>query len=73
MRQTFGLPGPKLFLELGSHRGTDTAWLAQLPGVVLHAFEPDPRNRQSPPANVTVHRAAIADVDGRGELIPGKR
>jgi FkbM family methyltransferase len=65
----FGGPEEKVFLELGAHQGTDTAWLAALPGVTLHAFEPDPRNAQAPRANVTVHRAAVCDRDGRGPLI----
>jgi FkbM family methyltransferase len=69
VESTFRGGGPKLFLELGSHGGTDTAWLAAIPGVTLHAFEPDPRNTQQPRANVTLHRAAVADRDGRGKLI----
>ncbi|MEO8380958.1 MAG: FkbM family methyltransferase, partial [Acidobacteriota bacterium] len=60
---------PKTFLELGAHRGTDTAWMAQIPGVTLHAFEPDPRNDQPTRPNVTLHRAAIADVDGRSGFV----
>jgi FkbM family methyltransferase len=59
----------KLFLELGSHQGTDTAWLAEVPGATVHAFEPDPRNSQPPRANVAIHRAALWDRDGRGPLI----
>jgi FkbM family methyltransferase len=35
----------------------------------VHAFEPDPRNHQVAPPNVTVHRAAIADRDGPGQLV----
>jgi FkbM family methyltransferase len=61
--------GAKTFLELGAHCGTDTAWLSQIPGVTIHAFEPDPRNEQPPRPNVTVHRAAVADVDGRAEFV----
>jgi FkbM family methyltransferase len=61
--------GPKLFLELGAHRGADTSWLAELPDVTLHAFEPDPRNVPPSRANVTFHRAAVCDRDGRGPLI----
>jgi FkbM family methyltransferase len=61
--------GPKLFLELGAHRGADTAWLAGVPDVTLHAFEPDPRNVQPRGTNATVHRAAVCDRDGRGQLI----
>jgi FkbM family methyltransferase len=65
----FGGNDEKLFLELGSHEGTDTEWLAQIPGVRIHAFEPDPRNTQPPRANVTVHHAAVWEHDGRRPLI----
>jgi FkbM family methyltransferase len=61
--------GPKTFIELGSHCGADTAWLSELPGVTLHAFEPDPRNHQAARANLTLHRAAIGAQDGRSKLI----
>lgn len=67
--RTFGDSRHKTFLELGAHRGSDTAWMAQIPGVTLHAFEPDPRNDQTPLPNVILHRAAVADHDGHGPLI----
>jgi 2-O-methyltransferase len=69
VRATFSYPGPKTFLELGAHRGEDTAWMAAIPGVVVHAFEPDPRNDQPARENVILHRAAIAESDGAGPLI----
>jgi FkbM family methyltransferase len=69
VERTFADPGPKTFLELGAHCGTDTVWLSQIPGVTIHAFEPDPRNEQPPQPNVTIHRAAIADVDGRAPFL----
>ncbi|MCI0337077.1 MAG: FkbM family methyltransferase [Acidobacteria bacterium] len=69
VRQSFGYPGPKIFLECGAHRGTDTEWMARIPGVTIHAFEPDPRNEQAIRANVILHRAAIAERDGHGPLI----
>ncbi|MCI0393432.1 MAG: FkbM family methyltransferase [Chloroflexi bacterium] len=69
VQQTFRYPGAKTFLELGAHEGTDTAWLAQIPDVTIHAFEPDPRNHQSPRPNVVLHRAAVAERDGLGSLI----
>jgi len=69
VQQKFRYPGPKTFLELGAHRGTDTAWMADIPDVTIHAFEPDPRNHQAPRHNVTLHRAAIAERDGLGSLI----
>lgn len=63
--KTFSVPGPKMFFELGSHRGTDTAWMSAISGVTVHAFEPDPRNHQPSRSNVIQHRTAISDRDGR--------
>jgi FkbM family methyltransferase len=68
VQKTFSDEEPKLFLELGSHQGTDTAWMSEIPGVTIHAFEPDPRNHQVRRRNVTCHRAAIADRNGVGLL-----
>jgi FkbM family methyltransferase len=72
VERTFSYRGPKTFIELGAHQGTDTAWMATLPDVTLHAFEPDPRNHPPSLPNVTVHRAAIGDHDGSGSLILSK-
>jgi FkbM family methyltransferase len=69
VRQTFRYRGSKTFLELGAHQGTDTAWMAEVPDVTIHAFEPDPRNHQTPQPNVALHRAAIAEHNGLGSLI----
>jgi FkbM family methyltransferase len=69
VRERFRYRGPKVFLDLGSGKGDGTAWMARIPDVTIHAFEPDPRNVQAPAANVTLHRAAIADRDGLGTLI----
>lgn len=69
VQQRFCDAGPKTFLELGAYRGDDTAWLAAIPGVTVHAFEPDPRNHPAPQPNVSLHRAAIAERDGAGSLI----
>jgi FkbM family methyltransferase len=55
---------PKVFLELGAHRGWDTAWMSRLPAVTIHAFEPDPRNELPALTNVVVTRAAVAERDG---------
>lgn len=65
VEQRFAAPGPKVFLELGAHQGADTAWLARIPGVTVHAFEPDPRNHVAAAPNVIVNRLAISDRDGR--------
>ena len=64
VEKTLRRPGTKTILELGAHRGTDTAWMAALPAVTLHAFEPDPRNRVPHLPNVILNRAAISDRDG---------
>jgi FkbM family methyltransferase len=64
VERTFARPEAKVFLELGAHQGTDTAWLAQVPGATVHAFEPDPRNTQPPRPNVVVHELAVSDRDG---------
>ncbi len=69
VQERFSGPDPKIFLELGAHRGGDTAWMASLPGVTIHAFEPDPRNQQAPRLNVQMYRAAIAENDGAGFLL----
>jgi FkbM family methyltransferase len=72
VQQSFGYPGRKLFLELGAHDGTDTAWMARLPGVTIHAFEPDPRNHPPEFPNVTVHRVAVAACDGHAPFVLSK-
>jgi FkbM family methyltransferase len=69
VQQAFRHPGPKIFLEIGSHRGTDTAWMAELCDVTIHGFEPDPRNQQPARYNLIQHRLAIADHDGRAPFI----
>jgi FkbM family methyltransferase len=73
VQRIFNYRGPKTFLELGAHKGTDTAWMAEIPDATLHAFEPDPRNDQVPRHNLTIHRAAIADRNGPGSLILSKQ
>jgi hypothetical protein len=35
VQQRFQYPGHKTFLELGARRGTDTAWMAEIPDVTL--------------------------------------
>jgi FkbM family methyltransferase len=69
LRKTFGRPGKKLFLELGAHRGEDTTWMAQLPDVTIHAFEPDARNHLPEFPNVIVHRLAVAATDGQCKFV----
>lgn len=73
VRATFSERGPKTFLELGAHQGVDTCWLADVPDVTVHAFEPDPRNEPPPRPNVILHRAAIAERDGRAPLVMSLR
>jgi FkbM family methyltransferase len=69
VQRTFAGNEKKTFLELGAHRGTDTVWMAALPNVTLHCFEPDPRNHVPPLPNVVFNRAAISDRDGRCSLL----
>jgi FkbM family methyltransferase len=73
VERTFSGAHAKTFLELGAHLGTDTEWLSRIPGVTIHAFEPDPRNHPPPLPNVTVHREAIADFDGRSDFVLSER
>lgn len=78
IKQKFSGPEPKVFLELGAYDGTDTVKLASLPGVTLHAFEPDPRNKPQNAANgrlfpnVSLYRAAISDHCGVSPLTLSK-
>jgi FkbM family methyltransferase len=69
VEQRFAGRGAKIFLELGAHQGTDTIWLARIPGVTVHAFEPDPRNHPPAAPNVIVNRCAISDHDGRRPFV----
>jgi FkbM family methyltransferase len=69
VEQTFRGPERKVFLELGAHVGSDTVWMAALPNVTLHAFEPDPRNHVPALPNVVFNRAAVSDRDGRSPLL----
>jgi 2-O-methyltransferase len=69
IEKRFSVSGPKIFFELGAHDGTDTAWMAALPDVTIHAFEPDPRNHPPPLAKVVLTRAAVSDRDGRAPFI----
>jgi FkbM family methyltransferase len=72
VERRFSYRGPKLFLELGAHDGSDTAWMAALPEVAIHAFEPDPRNHPPPLDNVVLTRAAVSDRSGRLPFILSK-
>jgi 2-O-methyltransferase len=72
VERAFSYLGSKTFLELGAHTGSDTTWMAAIPGVTLHAFEPDPRNHPPALSNVTLHRAAVADRDGSAPFILSK-
>ena len=72
VERTFGSRASRTFLELGAHDGSDTAWLAAVPGATVHAFEPDPRNHPPPRPNVVLNRAAVWDRDGRAPLVLSK-
>lgn len=69
-------PEAKTILELGAHVGTDTAFLAALPGATVHAFEPDPRNLETFQAhlpNVVLVAAAVGAVRSRAPFYPSLR
>jgi FkbM family methyltransferase len=67
--EKFSGPGSKVFLELGAHNGADTAWLAQISGVMVHVFEPDLRNQPQARPNVIVHQKAIGAHDGHASMV----
>lgn len=69
VERRFAHPRPKIFLELGAHRGTTTAWMSRLPSIAIHAFEPDPRNRLAALPNVIVNYQAISDQIGHRPFI----
>ncbi|HWF90347.1 MAG TPA: FkbM family methyltransferase, partial [Pyrinomonadaceae bacterium] len=71
--QKFSGPGSKLFLELGAHNGADAAWLAQIPGAIVHVLEPDLRNQPQARPNVIVHEKAIGAHDGQASLVLSQR
>jgi 2-O-methyltransferase len=71
-----------IVVEIGSNTGTDTVKLAAIPGVMVYAFEPDPRcDLTKMPANVIVNKMAVSDntgdavfnlSDSPGYTTPGK-
>lgn len=73
IQSRFRTRGRKTFIQIGSHEGKDTDWLAALPDVTVHAFEPDPRNRQRPRRSVVETRAAIAATDGHAPFVLSDR
>jgi 2-O-methyltransferase len=73
VQRRFRMRGSKTFIQIGSHEGRDTDWMAALPDVTVHAFEPDPRNRQRPRSNVVEIRAAIAASDGHSSFVLSER
>src|ERR1051325_11640050 len=72
VQRTFGYSGAKTFVELGSHCGIDTAWMAEIPGAKIFAVEPDPRNHQPERPNLLIDQAAISDFNGEGMLTLSK-
>lgn len=59
-----GIKSPIIF-EVGSSTGTDTKILAELPEVIIHAFEPDPRCVfEHYPPNVKINKVAVSDTEG---------
>lgn len=64
----FGLMLPTakpVIVELGAHRGEDTAWLCKVhPGVTVHAFEPDPPRPLPKLPGVVWHHCAVGNQVG---------
>jgi 2-O-methyltransferase len=55
---------PRTIIEVGAHDGADTIRLAAIPGVEVHAFEPDPRPVPPRRINIHVERCAVGASDG---------
>ena len=63
---------PDVILDLGAHIGASVLWFHhRWPNAVIHAVEPDRRSLEKltrnvgPLQQVTIHRVALADRDGR--------
>jgi FkbM family methyltransferase len=72
VRTTFNTTDPKLFLELGANNGSDTSWMAGIPNVTIHAFEPDARVSFPSLPNVTLHRKAVGNFNGTTFFFPSE-
>jgi 2-O-methyltransferase len=70
----FSGPAPKVFFEIGANEGQDTEWMAALPNVVIHAFEPEPRCLQllkaSLPPNVVLRPWAVGATEELRDFYP---
>jgi FkbM family methyltransferase len=69
--------GTKVFLELGAHRGEDTEWMLHIPGVFVHAVEPDPDNFKALATseigqadNLALWNVAITAKGGKTQFYP---
>ena len=69
IQERFSGPEPKVFVEVGAHKGYDTAWMAKIPNTVVHAFEPDPRNVVPYAPNIIFNRKAVSDKDGTASFV----
>jgi len=69
----FAGPENKTFFEIGAHIGSDTVNLARVPGVTVHAFEPDPRNDLPALPNVIFNRVAVSAQTGKASFVPSSK
>jgi len=61
---------PKVFIEIGANDGSDTQWMSDIPGVTVHAFEPDPRLSPVTKPNVFWRQVAIGNQTGMTTFHP---
>jgi FkbM family methyltransferase len=61
---------PKIFVEIGANDGRDTQWMSDIPGVTVHAFEPDPRLSPGTKPNVFWRQVAIGNQTGMTTFYP---
>ena len=60
----------KIFIEIGANDGSDTQWISDIPGVAVHAFEPDPRLSPVMKPNVFWRQVAIGNQTGMTTFYP---
>src|ERR1700730_1700231 len=61
---------PKIFIEIGANDGCDTQWMSDIPGVTVHAFEPDLRLSPVTKPNVFWRQVAIGNQTGMTTFYP---
>ncbi len=70
VERTFCDSRRKTFIEIGANDGSDTKWLSDIPGVFIHAFEPDPRLPIFTKSNIFWEQTAIGNHVGMTKFYP---